>query len=101
MRLLRRGVGGPALVRQTGRDTAGESLTRALGLHAAVRHPALVRPELVRDGTDGPTLVYPWRDGVVLNHATTGGGSDRSGLARFQQLPTAASCTTSTTAGCG
>ncbi|WFF04824.1 hypothetical protein O7622_17290 [Micromonospora sp. WMMD1076] len=60
-----------------------------MGLHAAVRHPAVVRPELVRDGTDGPTLVYPWCDGVVLNHATVGGRSDRSGLDRFQRLPVA------------
>ncbi|MET7472620.1 hypothetical protein ACFYON_25675 [Micromonospora sp. NPDC005686] len=28
---------------------ARESLTRALGLHAVVRHPAVVRPELVRE----------------------------------------------------
>ncbi|MEW2445603.1 hypothetical protein [Micromonospora marina] len=76
-------------VKRAGTPAARESLTRALGLHAAVRHPAVVRPELVRDGTDGPTLVYPWCDGVVLNHATTGGGSDRSGLDRFQRLPVA------------
>ncbi|MFG1740840.1 serine/threonine protein kinase [Micromonospora chalcea] len=75
-------------VKRAGTPRARESLTRALGLHAAVRHPALVRPELVRDGADGPTIVYPWRDGVVLNHATVH-GSDRSGLARFQQLPVA------------
>ena len=76
-------------VKRAGTPAARESLTRALALHAAVRHPAVVRPQLVRDGTDGPTLVYPWCDGVVLNHATTGGGSDRSGLARFQRLPVA------------
>ncbi|MDO3686158.1 serine/threonine protein kinase [Micromonospora sp. C28ISP2-4] len=72
-------------VKRAGTPSARESLTRALGLHAAVRHPAVVRPELVRDGTDGPTLVYPWCDGVVLNHATTGGGSDPTGLARFRR----------------
>ncbi len=76
-------------VKRAGTPAARGSLTRALGLHAAVRHPAMVRPELVRDGTDGPTLVYPWCDGTVLSHATTGGGSDRSGLAGFQRLPVA------------
>ncbi|MGK5671721.1 serine/threonine protein kinase [Micromonospora sp. URMC 106] len=60
------------------------SLTRASKLHAAVRHPAIVRPERILDGPDGPILVYPWHDGNVLNHATTH-GSDRSALARFQQ----------------
>ncbi|SCF44502.1 serine/threonine protein kinase [Micromonospora purpureochromogenes] len=59
------------------------SLLRAARFHAAVRHPAIVRPEHV---LDGPTLVYPWHDGSVLNHATTH-GSDRSALHRFQQLP--------------
>ena len=44
---------------------------------------------LLRRGVGGPALVYPWCDGVVLNHATTGGGSDRRGLARFQRLPVA------------
>ncbi|MGW5576704.1 serine/threonine protein kinase [Micromonospora chokoriensis] len=37
-------------------------------------------------GPAGPTLVYPWYDGDVLNHATAH-GADRSGLARFQHLP--------------
>ncbi|MFG3419780.1 serine/threonine protein kinase [Micromonospora sp. NPDC048063] len=59
------------------------SLLRAAQFHAAVRHPAIVRPEHV---LDGPTLVYPWHNGSVLNHATTH-GSDRSALHRFQQLP--------------
>lgn len=62
------------------------SLIRASQLHAAVRHPAIVRPERILDGPDGPTLVYPWHDGIVLNHATTH-GSDRTALTRFQQLP--------------
>ncbi|MFG1951707.1 serine/threonine protein kinase [Micromonospora sp. NPDC048830] len=65
---------------------AAASLARALGLHAAVRHAAIVRPEVVLDGTDGPVLVYPWRAGTVLNRATVH-GSDRMGLARFQTLP--------------
>ncbi|MGR6320556.1 serine/threonine protein kinase [Micromonospora soli] len=65
---------------------AAAALTRALALHAAVQHETIVCPEAVFDGTEGPTLVYPWCDGTLLNHATIH-GSDRSGLARFQQLP--------------
>jgi serine/threonine-protein kinase len=61
------------------------SLTRAVAVHAAVRHDAIVAPVRV---LDGPTLIYPWRDGTILNHATTH-GTDRSGLARFQTLPVA------------
>jgi serine/threonine-protein kinase len=68
---------------------ARASLTRAFGLHAAVRHEAIVAPEMVFDGADGPTLVYPWRAGTVLNHATVH-GADRRALARFQTLPVAA-----------
>lgn len=59
------------------------SLLRAARFHAAVRHPAIVRPEHV---LDGPVLVYPWHDGSVLNQATTH-GSDRGALHRFQHLP--------------
>lgn len=62
------------------------SLVRAVGLHNAVRHEAIVGPAAVFDGTSGPTLVYPWHEGQVLNHATVH-GSDRSALARFQHLP--------------
>jgi len=54
------------------------SLVLASRLHAVVRHPAIVRPERVLDDLDGPTLVYPWRDGHVLNQATTQ-GSDPHG----------------------
>ncbi|MFI5836168.1 serine/threonine protein kinase [Micromonospora sp. NPDC051300] len=83
-----RAAGRRWFVKRARTPEARASLTRALGLHAAVRHPGIVRPELVRDGTDGPTLVYPWCEGTVLNHATVH-GSDRSGLARFQRLPVA------------
>ncbi|MEU7750829.1 serine/threonine protein kinase [Micromonospora sp. NPDC049171] len=62
------------------------SLDRACVVHAAVRHPVIVRPERTVHGPAGPTLVYPWYDGDVLNHATVH-GADRSGLTRFQQLP--------------
>ncbi|MFF0118689.1 serine/threonine protein kinase [Micromonospora arida] len=62
------------------------SLDRAVAVHAAVRHPAIVRPIRTIPGAAGPTLVYPWYDGSVLNHATVH-GADRSGLTRFQRLP--------------
>jgi catechol 2,3-dioxygenase-like lactoylglutathione lyase family enzyme len=68
------------------RPDAVASLSRAAALHAAVRHPAIVRPAAVRDGTEGPTLTYPWCDGSVLNSATRH-GSDRSALDRFRELP--------------
>ncbi|RAO16041.1 Non-specific serine/threonine protein kinase [Micromonospora noduli] len=62
------------------------SLHRAVAVHAAVRHPAIVRPVRTIHGAAGPTLVYPWYDGSVLNHATVH-RADRSGLNRFQHLP--------------
>ncbi|RAO29232.1 Non-specific serine/threonine protein kinase [Micromonospora noduli] len=62
------------------------SLDRAVAVHAAVRHPAIVRPIRTIHGGAGPVLVYPWYDGSVLNHATVH-GADRSGLTRFQHLP--------------
>ncbi len=66
---------------------AAQSLTRAVAVHAAVRHDAIVAPtRVLDDSSDGPVLVYPWRDGTVLNHATVR-GTDRTGLARFQALP--------------
>lgn len=65
---------------------ARASLSRAVALHSAVRHEVLVGPEHVMDGLDGITLVYPWRPGRVLNHATVG-GSDRNALKSFQRLP--------------
>lgn len=64
------------------------SLIRAAQFHTAVQHPAIIRPEQVLNGPDGPVLVYPWHDGTVLNHATRH-GSDRAALTRFQQLPLA------------
>ncbi|MFI6233638.1 serine/threonine protein kinase [Micromonospora sp. NPDC050784] len=62
------------------------SLDRAVAVHAAVRHPAIVRPNRTIHGAAGPTLLYPWHEGTVLNHATVH-GADRSGLTRFQHLP--------------
>lgn len=66
-------------------DPSGEaSLENALQLHEVVRHPAIVRPlRAFRAG--GLTLVYPWVEGRVLNHATSA-GSDRSALEAFQRL---------------
>lgn len=66
-------------------DAARTSLGRAIAFHRAVRHPAIVRPIEVVDTEVRRQLVYPWVDGVVLNHATTA-GSDRSGLERFLAL---------------
>lgn len=75
-------------VKRAVRADARASLARAACLHARVRHPAIVRPVRVLDGSDGTTLIYPWRDGQVLNSSTVH-GSDRSGLITFQQLPVA------------
>lgn len=66
-------------------EAAAAALRRVASLHAAVEHDAIVGLEAV---LDGPMLVYPWREGVVLNHATVH-GVDRSGLERFQSLPVA------------
>jgi serine/threonine-protein kinase len=61
---------------------AHESLGRAILFHHSVRHPVIVAPIDVVDTPDRRQLIYPWHDGVVLNHATVN-GSDRSGLDRF------------------
>ncbi|WP_432560957.1 protein kinase family protein [Kineococcus sp. SYSU DK003] len=68
------------------RPEARAGLARVAALHAVVRHTAIVPLAHVLDGTDGPTLVYPWCEGQVLNRATTS-GSDRAALADFQRLP--------------
>ncbi len=65
-----------------GRGTAA-AMTRVVALHRAVRHQAVVRPVAV---LPGPTLVYPWCPGEVLNAATVHGGS-RTGLEGFRRLP--------------
>jgi serine/threonine-protein kinase len=70
-------------------ESAVDSLSRAASLHAAVTHPHIVAPvEIIREGGKVRTLVFPWIDGTVLNHATID-GSDRSGLERFRQIPVA------------
>src|SRR3546814_7978221 len=63
---------------------AHESLGRAIPFHHSVRHPVIVAPIDVVDTPDRRQLIYPWHDGVVLNHATVD-GSDRCGLDRFHQ----------------
>lgn len=78
---------GRRLFVKTATTSAGyESLGRAIFLHRSVRHPAIVAPMEVVDTRKERLLVYPWQDGVVLNHATVD-GSDRSGLDRFRNLP--------------
>ncbi|MEV0004507.1 serine/threonine protein kinase [Micromonospora sp. NPDC050980] len=72
-------------VKKATTPAARVSLVRAAQLHAAVKHPAIVRPERVLSGPDGLTLVYPWRYGRVLNQATVD-GTDRTALAKFQRL---------------
>jgi serine/threonine protein kinase len=73
---------------------AAASLRRAMAVHAAVAHPAIV-PLLDTVATDaGPALVYPWVDGKVLYGAPAGGRAQRlepgGPYARFRALPVAA-----------
>src|SRR4051812_25415933 len=59
-----------------------QSLTRAVAVHAAVRHDTIVAPaRILTEEAGNPVLIYPWWDGTVLNHATRH-GSDRAGLTR-------------------
>ncbi|HVM14823.1 MAG TPA: hypothetical protein VM287_10915 [Egibacteraceae bacterium] len=67
------------------------SLRRAVSLHGAVRHPAII-PLLASTTTDqGLLLAYPWVDGEVLYGAPTSGATQRSdpngAHARFRALP--------------
>ena len=62
-----------------------DSLRRAIAFHASVQHKAIVHPVEVIDTPDETVLIYPWREGAVLNHATVA-GPDRSALERFRQL---------------
>lgn len=77
---------------------AAGSLERAIAVHEAVRHPAVLAPvHVLREGPDArPVLVYPWLDGEVLYHATVGpDGTPTSAsrsepghpMARFRSLP--------------
>jgi len=65
--------------------SARSSLERVLQLHRSVNHPAIVQPIEAGVVSDHLQVVYPWIDGIMLNHATVD-GSDRSGLHRFRGL---------------
>lgn len=75
---------GRLFVKTATTPAAHESLGRAIHFHHSVSHPVIVAPTDVVDTPDRRQLIYPWHDGVVLNHATVR-GSDRSGLDRFHQ----------------
>lgn len=64
---------------------AAASLANAVEVHGRCRHRAVVSPVRVFE-EPSLTLVYPWLDGTVLNHATIA-GSDRRVLERFRRLP--------------
>ncbi|HEX3003799.1 MAG TPA: hypothetical protein VHO27_06290, partial [Angustibacter sp.] len=77
---------------------AAGSLERAIAVHAAVHHRAVLAPvHVLREGPDArPVLIYPWLDGEVLYHATVGAdgaATSRSRseaghpIARFRALP--------------
>lgn len=59
---------------------AAASLRRAVAVHAAVRHPAIIPLARTMSSDLGPALVYPWVDGEVLH------GPDGA-LDRFRALP--------------
>lgn len=64
--------------------SASASLRNAIFFHDSVEHAAIVRPVAI--DPQRPALVYPWVNGMVLNHATYA-GSDRSALTRLRELP--------------
>ena len=72
-------------VKTAGGPGTAAAMTSVVRLHRAVRHEAVARPVAV---LPGPTLVYPWCRGEVLNAATRDGGS-RAALERFRRLPVA------------
>jgi hypothetical protein len=79
-------VGGRRLFVKTATNGLGRaSLARSMAFHTAVRHDAIVAPIEAYETAAGPALVFPWRDGIVLNQATAT-ATDRSGLLRFQRL---------------
>ncbi|MGE5828573.1 MAG: serine/threonine protein kinase [Micromonosporaceae bacterium] len=72
--------------------SAVESLRRALRLHAAVHHPAMVAPIAAHELDDGQlVLVYPWRDGRLLRPTTASGSAVRTdpdgAMVAFRSLP--------------
>ncbi|MGW6984425.1 serine/threonine protein kinase [Streptomyces sp. NPDC054932] len=67
------------------------SLRRAISVHQAVAHPAIVPLSHFFRTDDGLALVYPWMPGEVLYHPTRarqgGRATPGSPMARFRQLP--------------
>ncbi|MEU9026796.1 serine/threonine-protein kinase [Streptomyces sp. NPDC048383] len=67
------------------------SLRRAISVHEAVTHPAIVPLSHSFRTDDGLALVYPWMAGEVLYHPTRsrhgGRAAPGSPMARFRQLP--------------
>lgn len=70
---------------------AGESTGRAVRLHAAVGHGAIIGLHHAIAGPCGPILIYPWVTGVLLRGDSAAGGSDRtsptSAMMRLRALP--------------
>ncbi|GHB59160.1 hypothetical protein GCM10010347_31380 [Streptomyces cirratus] len=83
--------GGRWFVKTASAPQAVSSLRRAMAVHRAVSHAAVV-PLVHSFTTDtGPALVYPWMSGEVLYHPTRSrqGGRTAPGspMARFRKLP--------------
>jgi serine/threonine-protein kinase len=79
-------------VKASTNPAAVESLRRAVRLHAAVHHPAIVAPVAAHElGEDRLVLVYPWCAGRVLRPAAAHGSAVRTGpgsaMAAFRGLP--------------
>lgn len=72
---------------------AASSLRRAVDVHGAVQHSAIVPLRHHFQLRDGLALVYPWAEGEVLYHPTThvhgGRAAPDSPMARFRRLPVA------------
>lgn len=70
---------------------AAAALRRAIALHAAVQHPAIIPLRCAIDEARVPVLVYPWIDGEVLYPATKPPKLRRSdpesSIARFRREP--------------
>lgn len=78
-------------VKSAAAPDAAASLRRAIALHGAVAHPAIVPLRRALDAAGAPALVYPWVDGEVLYHATVPPSVTRadpaSAIARFRREP--------------
>jgi serine/threonine protein kinase len=78
-------------VKSPATGTAAAALRRAIALHAAVQHPAIIPLRCAIDAARAPVLVYPWIDGEVLYHATKPPVLSRTdperAIARFRREP--------------